>query len=239
MRSPYGFDLIEDCSECQWRTSEFFCQLEPSVLAEFAALTYTTVYPAGAILFVEGQTPGGVYVLCKGRVKLTASSPEGKTLVVRIVEAGTALGLSGCLSGRPYRVTGETIEPAQVKFVKAPEFVRFLQREGAVSLRAALQLSHELHDAFDQIRSLGLSTSAAEKLGKLLVGWCETNGKETDGGIRLKLLMTHEQIAQMIGTSRETVTRLLSEFRQRQILEISGSKMIVRDRQALETVANG
>ncbi|MGA7616832.1 MAG: Crp/Fnr family transcriptional regulator [Thermoanaerobaculia bacterium] len=238
MRSPYGFDLIDDCSKCEWRAEPFFCDLATALLEKFDALTYTTAYPAGAVLYVEGQVPGGVYVLCKGRVKLTASSSEGKTLVVRIAESGEVLGLSGSISGRPYRVTAETLEPCQVKFIKRMEFLAFLHEHGEISFRVARQLSAELHDAFDQVRSLGLSSSAAAKLGKLILNWCEANGKQTDGGVRLKLLMTHEQIAQMIGTSRETVTRLLSDFRQRQILEITGSKLVVRDKAALEVMAN-
>ncbi|MGA2459754.1 MAG: cyclic nucleotide-binding domain-containing protein, partial [Terriglobales bacterium] len=79
------------------------------------------------MLFVEGQLPRGVFVLCKGSVKLAISSPSGRTVMVKLAEPGEVLGLSATLSGKPYEVTAETIDPCQVNFVKRDDFLRFLK----------------------------------------------------------------------------------------------------------------
>jgi CRP/FNR family transcriptional regulator, cyclic AMP receptor protein len=236
MRSPYGFEVLERCLTCSWRGESFFCNLPDQALRSFESLKFTTAYPAGAILFNEGEEPRGIFMLCKGRVKLSTGSSDGRTLIIRIVEAGEVLGLSGTISGRPYKTTAETIEPSQINFVKRDDFQRFLRENGDACYHAAAQLAHEGHIAHDTIRSLGLSHSATEKLAKLILSWADENGKETPQGVRVKLLSTHQDIAQMIGTSRETVTRLLSELKNRRVISLKGSTLFVLNRDALEAL---
>ena len=86
------------------------------------------------------------------------------------------------------------------------------------------------------VRSLGLSHSASEKMAKLLLEWCERNGKPSDKGLQLKLTLTHEEIAQIIGSSRETVTRLFGEFKNKQYIYVKGSTLIIRNKPALALV---
>ena len=86
--APYGMELVDDCSACPLRKEGFFCQMDNDSVRAFDKVKFTSSYPAGAVLFVEGQASRGVYMLCTGRVKLTMASPEGKTIIVRVVEAG-------------------------------------------------------------------------------------------------------------------------------------------------------
>jgi CRP/FNR family transcriptional regulator len=236
MRSPYGFEVLESCVTCSFKAENFFCHLPEPSLRAFETLKFTTSYPAGAILFSEGEPPRGIFMLCHGRAKLSTGSADGKTLITRIVEPGEVLGLSGAISGRPYKVTAETIEPTQVNFIKREDFLRFLKDHGDACFHAAQQLSHEGHIAHESIRSLGLSHSATEKLAKLILGWADEQGKDSSQGIRLKLLATHQDIAQMIGTSRETVTRLLGEFKSKKIIAVKGSTLLVLNKAALEAL---
>lgn len=111
MRSPYGLERIESCQSCTQRADGFFCQLSAAPLKAFEALKFTTSYPEGAALFVEGESPRGVLVLCKGRVKLSMNSSEGKTLILRIIGPGEVLGLHAAVSNTPYQATAETLEP--------------------------------------------------------------------------------------------------------------------------------
>lgn len=233
MRSPYGLEIIESCFHCKHRTERLFCDLPDNVLQDFDALKYANVFPKGAMLFVEGQSPRGIFVLCSGRTKLSTCSSDGKALIMQIAEPGDVLGLSATISGKPYEVSAETLEHCQVNFVKRDEFLKFLARHGEACLKIAEHLSNNYHTAYEQIRSLGLSHSAGEKLAKLILEWCE-KGEETKQGIRLKLTLTHEEIAQMIGTSRETVTRLIGEFKGKQLIHLKGSNLVIRDRSALE-----
>src|SRR5271157_236362 len=193
--------------------------------------------PKGAVLFVEGQSPRGIFVLCKGRVRLSICSTEGKTLILQVSEPGEVLGLSATVSGKPYELTAETTVPCQVNFVKREDFLRFLKEHSDACFRVAEQLSAKYNSACHQIRDLGLSHSAVEKLAKLLLEWSAKNGKATKAESRLKLAFTHEEIAQMINTSRETVTRLFADLKRRQILQGNGSTLLIRNKGALKALA--
>ncbi len=237
MLSPYGLEIIESCLTCKLREDRLFCNLTPAAIKDLETIKYSTAYPKGAVLFVEGQAPRGVFILCKGRTKLSICSSDGKTLILKIAEPGEVLGLSATVSGKPYELTAETLDPCQVNFVKREDFLRYLRDHNEVTLRVAEQLSDKYNTACHEIRSLGLSHSAAEKLAKLLLEWSDRNGDTKQSG-RMKLALTHEEIAQMIGTSRETVTRLFADFKKRQIIQLKGSTLTIRNRGALETLIN-
>ena len=166
-------------------------------------------------------------------VKLTTTSRDGKTLILRIAQAGEVLGLHGTVSGKPYELTAETLQPCQLDFVKRDDFLKFLQRHADACLNAAQHLSQNCQSAYEMIRSLGLSHSVSEKLARLLLEWAG-DGEQTKDGIRIKIALTHEEIAQLIGTSRETVTRVLGEFRDKQFAQLRGSTLLITNRAALE-----
>jgi CRP/FNR family transcriptional regulator len=234
--TPYGLDIIENCLTCKVRAERIFCNLPAAALRSFESIKYATAYPKGAVLFVEGQSPRGIFVLCKGRVKLSLCSTDGKTLIFKIVEPGEVLGLSASVTGKPYEVTAETVDPCQVNFVKRDDFLRFLRENSEACLRVAEQLSEKYNGACRKIRSLALSYSAAEKLAKLLLDWCASNSEATKAEPCVKLTLTHEEIGQMIGTSRETVTRLFVDFKKRQILQSKGSTVLIRNKAALKAM---
>jgi hypothetical protein len=120
MRGPYGFEIIDNCQTCTAKKSAFFCQMSPKATKEFNSIKSSSAYPGGATLFLEKQDSRGVFVLCEGEVKLTISSSEGKTLILRIAKAGEVLGLMAALSGKPYEVTAETLHPCQMPFRPRP-----------------------------------------------------------------------------------------------------------------------
>ena len=237
MLSPYGLDIIESCLTCKMRSDRIFCELPTSALQSFEAIKYATAYPKGAVLFVEGQAPRGIFVLCKGRVKLSICATDGKTLILKIAEPGEVLGLSATVSGKPYELTAETIDPCQVNFVKREDFLHFLKDNSEACFKVAEQLSEKYNNACHEVRSLGLSHSASEKLAKLLLEWSSKNGESAKQEPRLKLALTHEEIAQMIGTSRETVTRLFADLKKRQIVQSKGSTLVIRNKMALKALA--
>ncbi len=237
MSSPYGLGLIETCVSCKSRTGSLFCDLSASTLQAFEAITFATSYPAGSVLFLEGEAPRGISLLCKGRVKLLTTSHDGKSLILRIADPGEVLGLGSAISGKPYGLTAETLEPCQVKFVTRGNFLRFLREHNDACFRAALELSDKYNSACREIRSLGLSHSAAEKLSRFLLECSSHDGQGEEQQPRLKLEFTHEEIAEMIGTSRETVTRLFAELKKRQIVRVNGPTLLICNRAALEGLA--
>jgi CRP/FNR family transcriptional regulator, cyclic AMP receptor protein len=236
MRLAYPLQVVEDCLHCKLRADRMFCDLSAESLKSFDALSLVNLHPSGAVLFVEGQEPRGVYLLCSGRVKLTVTGGDGKTLITRVAEPGEVIGLSAVVSGGPHEATAEALEPCQTNFIRREEFLRFLREHGDACLRVAELLSRYYHIACEQIRSLGLSHSAAEKLARLLLEWCRREGVPCDQGLRLNLTLTHEEVASMLGTSRETVTRLLADFRKKQIIHLKGATLVIKDRAALEAL---
>jgi CRP/FNR family transcriptional regulator len=232
----YGFDLFENCLACSWRGEGFFCQLPPEALQTFDALTFTNIYPKGAILFSEGEPPRGIFQLCHGSVKLSMSSEDGKTLITRIAEQGEPLGLSGAISGSPSRVTAETLVPSQINFIRREDFLRFLNTCPPASVNALRQLAMECEAGADRVKAMELSQSAAGKLAGLLLTWCAERGRTTEGGIRMQVLMTHDDISHLINTSRETVTRLLRDFREERVISVKGSNLIIHDKVRLEAL---
>ncbi len=235
MRSPYGLERIESCQDCAQRSDGFFCQLAAAPLKAFEAVKFTTTYPEGALLFVEGESPRGVLVLCKGRVKLSMNSSEGRTLILRIAGPGEIMGLHAAVSNTPYQATAETLEPCQVNFVKRDDFLRFLGQHAEASIHVAQQLSDNYQTACEQVRSLGLSHSAPQKPATFLLEW-SSHGQKTKKGIRVKLTLTHEEIGQIIGTSRETVTRTLGEFKNQQLAILKGSTLLIQNKPKLESL---
>jgi CRP/FNR family transcriptional regulator len=233
MSTPYGLQITENCVICKLRHSGFFCDLPKQSVEDLDKIKYASAFPPGAVLFVEGQLPRGVYIICSGRVKLTTTSRDGKTLILRIAEAGEVLGLHGTVSEKPHELTAETLQPCQLDFVKRDDFLKFLQSHPDACLHAAQHLSQDCQSAYEMIRSLGLSHSVSEKLARLLLEWA-SGGEETKEGIRIKVALTHEEIAQLIGTSRETVTRVLGEFREKQYAHLRGSTLLIRNKAALE-----
>lgn len=235
MRAPYGFEIIENCLACPHREDRLFCNLSGPALDTLASITSAAAYPKGATLFVEGQLPRGVFILCSGRVKLSTSSEDGKTLILRISDAGEVLGLPATVTGKPYELTADVIEPTQANFISRQDFLGFLRAHGDVALRVAQQLGETYHSAISEMRTIGLSHSAAEKLARFLLDLAAEHDSEK-GDIRLTLTLTHEEIAQMIGTSRETVTRLFADFKKRQLLQVKGSTVVITDKAGLQSV---
>ena len=226
--------MCESCLSCPWRDDSFFCQLDPNTLKAFDAITFANIYPAETLLFAEGEPPRGLFILCYGAAKLTISSGGGKKLITRRVVPGDALGLTSVLSGNVYKATAETVTPSQLKFIKRDDFLRFMAEYRDVSFNIARQLIDECESDADQIRALGLANSAAEKLAYLLLAWCDESGSPSASGVRFPVVMTHEEISQTIGTSRETVSRLLKSFKEKKIISVRGSSMTVHRRDELE-----
>lgn len=237
MRAPYGLNILDNCLTCPVREEHLFCNLSAPALQKLNEIKSTAVYPKGAVLLIEGQQPRGVFVLCTGKVKLSTSSSEGKTVITKISDAGDVLGLNATISDHPYEVTAEMVDPGQANFIPRDALLRFLREHGEVALRVAQQLSSNYYTAYEGIRMLGLTSSPGEKFAKLLLSWYPEK-EQANGQAQIKLTLTHEEIAEMIGTTRETVSRLFSEFKKKRLLEAKGSTLILRSKLALEKMVH-
>jgi CRP/FNR family transcriptional regulator len=208
------------------------------VLQPFSTASHLSTYPSNAILFVEGQMPRGAFVLCSGKVKLSTTSRDGKVLIIKIAEAGEVLGLSAVVSGTCYEVTSETASPCQVNFIEREALLRLMEKHGELGLHSAQALSTDFQTAYRDIHDLVLARSSAGKLAKLILSWTPSREKHAlSSEIRIRNGVTHEEMAQMIGASRETVTRLLSDLKKKELIRLEGSTLVIRNRTALEAMS--
>lgn len=235
LKTPYNLEIIESCVGCNASRNGFFCRFSPSVLRSLNAVSHHTIMPPSAVLFVEGQTPRGVYIVCSGTVKLSTSSKEGKVLILKQAVAGEVLGLSAAISGTNYEMTAETACPCQLNFVSRQDLITLLQNQSEAGVHAALSLSREFQGAYRDIHDLLLARSSSGKLARLLLS-CAPPVFERSQEKPLRPVMTHEEMAQRIGSSRETVTRLLSDLKRRKLIRPSGASLVIRDRTALQAL---
>jgi len=233
MNTPYDIEIIEDCSKCTTNAG-FFCGFSHPLLAALNKVSQKSTLPAGAILFVEGQTPRGVFIICSGKVNLSTSSREGKTLILKMAAPGEALGLSAAISGLGYETTAETATPCQISFVDRKHFLELMEAHGEIGLHASQSLSRDYHAAYRDIHDLVLTRSSTGKLARLLLTISEEEDAEDETSI--PSLMTHEEMGHRIGASRETVTRLLGKLRKKRLIRLDGDNLVIRDRSGLEAL---
>ena len=235
MKTPYELEIIENCAECTNQVGGFFCDFDPALLQDLDEISHKMTLPPGALLFVEGQTPRGIFIVCSGRVNLSTSSREGKILILKSAEMGQVLGLSATVSDTGYETTAETATPCQVTFIDRKHFLEFMLTHSEVGLHTAQCLSRDYQSAYGDIHDLILTRSSAGKLARLLLSQSENQNEMENRGPTLP--MTHEEMAQRIGASRETVTRLLTTLRRKRLIRLDGPRLVIRNRTALEALA--
>ena len=212
-----------------------FSDLSPAVADSLEHESLTTTYPTGAVLFAEGQSPRGVFIVRRGKIKLSICGSDGRTLILRMVEPGCLLGVAAVVSGCAYEATAETQEPSEISFLRHSDLLRLMRLHGELALWVTQQISADYASTCREIRDLILSDSASEKLARLLVGWLDQNS-EARNPTQMKLALTHEEIGQMIGTSRETVSRLFAGFKKQHLIQQTGSTLVIPSRVALESL---
>jgi CRP/FNR family cyclic AMP-dependent transcriptional regulator len=219
----------------KFTTDKAFCDLPASVAEALENESLTTTYPTGAVLFAEGQSPRGVFIVRRGRIKLSVCGSDGRTLILRMVEPGFVLGVAAVVCGCRYEATAETQEPSEISFVRHSDLLRLMRLHGELALWVTQQISQDYAATCREIRDLILSDSASEKLARLIVGWLDQN-TEARNPSQVKMALTHEEIGQMIGTSRETVSRLFAGFKKQHLIQQMGATLVIPNRVALESL---
>ena len=232
-KRPSGLPVTESSLTYPLMKEHIFCGLPESVLAELEEISSPSTYSKDAVLFVEGQEPRGAFVIRNGRVKLSTGSSRGKSFMVRIAEAGEVVGLPGTISGKPYELTAQALEPLQASFIPREAFLQFLRQRGEAAVRVAGILSRIYQATLSEVRYLGLSASTAEKLARFLLD-LPAKPIQGNGHIQATLTLTHKEIGEMIGASRETVTRLFASFKRKRLVEVRGSTLIIEKKTSLE-----
>ena len=191
-----------------------------------------SLHGRGAVLFAEGEPARGVYILRTGRATVSISSSEGRIVMLRMAQAGDVLGLNSVLRNGSYDSTVKTLEPCRTDFISRLELIALMQQSKDGAQAILTLLSQELTELTNRAKLLLLPQTAAGRLAKLLLEWSNGNGS-------VDRFFTHEEIAQMICSSRETVTRLLAALSSQQVIRVTSDSILIRDRLALERITGG
>jgi CRP/FNR family cyclic AMP-dependent transcriptional regulator len=229
-------EAVRGCRNPIQAGGEFFSKLSEEALKDFTSLEYPTQYPSNVILFSENDQNPGVFVILEGDVKLSINSSEGKRLILRIAKKGEILGMDSALSGQPSEMTAETLYPCKIARISRSEFLSFMLRHPEAYKIVTEELGRQIRMACAQLRTVALSASAPEKVARLLLDLSQS-GQSTEAGTRFRFSLTHEEIGEFIGTSRETVTRTLSVFKTRHLVNFHGSTLTIPNKTALASYA--
>jgi CRP/FNR family transcriptional regulator len=213
-----------------------FANLSGAAGARFEAIAPEVTHARGEALFVEGETPRHVFVICSGRVKLSVTSREGRTAILRIAGPGEVLGISAAMSGTPHETTADAVELCRVKAIRVSDFLRFLQNYPEASAEATSCLLREYRVVLNNVCRLALPNTVAGRLATLLLEWLDVR-RATASDRRFIVALTQEEIASMTNTSRETVSRVLHQFQQDKLISIKGASVTILQPRALELLA--
>ena len=225
------------CENCASRPGGVFCDMHDASVAELDKLKTSNTYKRKQIVFYEGNMPFGLHCIYSGKVKVYKTGTEGREQIVRIAGPGDILGYRALFAGEPYSATAEALEDAMICFIDKNAFFPILAKNPATALNIIKKLSVELREAEDKVKDFA-QKSARERMAELLLMLQTTYGKKMSKGQVIELLLSREEMADMIGTTQETAIRLLSEFKSDKIISMDGRQITVLDSQALQEIAN-
>src|SRR5215475_13713883 len=229
--SPLG------CAACANRRPGWFCSLGSAVLADLELVTSTISLPAQAALFTQGEDARCLYLICSGYLKLTAGRAQDRQMIVRVAGPGSVLGLYAALSHGVYEVSAESLTSAQLRPVERERFLTFLRNHREAQMRAVQCICQEYRFALQDACRIALAETVAGRLGRLLLELAHQIGEHVDGGFRFPLLLTHEEMASMACTTRETVTRTLGQFRKDGLVTIEDSVITLHQLDRLQNLS--
>ena len=197
------------------------------------------LHPRGKVLFAEGEPAQGVFILRTGRAMVSISSSEGRVVTLRVAQHGDVLGLNSVLRNGSFNTTVKALEACRTSFISRTEILDLIERSQPAVQAISQMLSREVAELTERARSLLLPQTASAKLARLLLEWCEQSGTSKSDTIEIRRTFTQEEIAHMICSSRETVTRLLSNFNRGEIIHVISDSILILNRAALQKIAAG
>ena len=226
-----------NCVQCPQAVKHPFCNVSARAREFLEANSIQMEYRRGNILFREGDECSAVFVMCSGRVKVSAASRQGRSFTLRIAGEGDVLGMGAVLQDKEYEVTVEAIEPCQVRVLRAKFFKQMLEQYTDVGIAVARALAEDYRSAFDEACLIALPGSSAGKLARLILDWAG-EAKRKGSGASVTMPLTHDELASMIATTRETVTRTMGRCRKEQLISTRGVSLTVLRPEALKQLAS-
>lgn len=224
----------ELCQACTHTCSYLFTDLPPSARAELAAVMHPIEFPAGEPVFQEGFPAHGLYVLCEGKVKVAKRTRGGRSQILKLLGPGEILGEKTLFDQETYTCYAKTLEPSRLMFIAREDFLAFLRKYPDVAIRLVEKLSRELKAFGDKLVEI-TAHSAKERVARILWELAWAFGKETGEGVDIGVELARAELAEMAGVTTETAVRVLSEFKDRGILALSGRRIVIHKPEELQS----
>jgi CRP/FNR family cyclic AMP-dependent transcriptional regulator len=194
-------------------------------------------YRKNQVIFLEEEAGTYMYIVLAGKVKVTKSTQGGKESILAIHRQGDFFGEMSLLDGRTSPATVAAMEDCRIAAIDAADFHRFLMTNEKVVQQIIQVLCARLRHVWAQIQSLSYSTAEARIRGEIRQLGLK-HGVADSRGIIIDLKVTHQEIAEMVGTSRETVTRTLARLQKGGIIKLENRRIILLDPRALMSTSN-
>jgi CRP-like cAMP-binding protein len=216
------------CVFCQSKGSSLFSDLNESELEVLSEHKSCVTYKKGQTLFYEGTRPMGVFCINNGKVKVYKMGSNGKEQILFIAKPGDFLGYRSLLSEEFYGASATVIEPAALCFIPKSDFLKILNSNPSFFGRLMKAVCHDLGVMEDKLAQLA-QKSVRERLATTILMLKETYGMEGEGSDTIDIVLSREDLANIVGTATETVIRLLSEFKADKMIALEGKKIKVLD----------
>lgn len=227
---------IPECDQCLAKGISIFADLTANQVESISETKVCKHYRKGQIIFFAGDSPNGLYCLQRGKVKLYKHGKDDKEQIVRLAKAGDLIGYRSLLSGETYSAFAVPMEDSILCYIPKSVFLSLLTANQNFSMRVLKLLSEELRHAEDRIVDMA-QKPAKERLAEALLLLKDTYGLKPDNQT-LNVVVTREELANIIGSATESTIRILSDFRQEGSIDFVGRKIRIIDQQALLKAAN-
>jgi CRP/FNR family cyclic AMP-dependent transcriptional regulator len=204
-------------------------RFQPDELLEYDALERSAPFAARTTLFREEEQSDYLFRVVEGQIKISVNSSSGRRLAVAFAGPGELLDLASVITGHPHFVTTETLYPCVLARISTEKLNMFLSVRPALYEPLLKEMVAQYNVFCSIVRLIGLDTSVPRRLARLLLHWSESSGKKSFDGVRISVALTHEEIGEFVGASRESITRAFSTFRERHLVEIHGSTILIPD----------
>ncbi len=215
-----------------------FAALGEEELARLAPAVRRRSLPRGHVVFREGEPVTAIHFLAAGRVKITALTADGREQTLTILQPGDFFPHLGFLGGGSYPATAAALDDCAVVTVERGALLELLRHNGDLALAMLLNMARRLDDLQQRVRELA-ERDLRVRVARALLHLLDRHGRSEPGRTRLDLRLTHQELASLTGTARESVSRTLATLRREGVLETDPGTLLVRDREALRAVADG
>lgn len=213
-----------------------FRGLAPEQGAEVAALASERRARRRGTFFSEGQPATAFFVLASGRVKIAQVSHDGGEVILRLIDPGQMFGGFGALIGVPYPATAQALEPSRALAWEARDVEALMQRFPVVARNLVGELANRLRELEVRYRELA-TERVAQRLAHALLRLGERSGRAVSNGLSVDVPLSREELAQLTGTTLFTVSRLLSEWETRGLLQAQRRRLVLCDLSGLRALA--